>query len=209
MENEMKCLRLMLIVLFAASGLAFAQSEMQHETDAKKSDAPKPEAQKSFDAMKTFAGEWEGRVTLVPAMPQWSDAQKPLHISMRVTSRGNAVVHEMQTAGTPLDAANYDHPVTTLYLDGGQLTLVHYCDAGNRPRMIGKISPDGKAIEFTLVDVSGGTEKGHMHHAVFTKLDPNHHNEDWIFMLPGDKPMHAHLELHRVAEPSNASAKVW
>jgi len=31
---------------------------------------------------------------------------KPLHVSMRVTSRGNVLVHEFQEAGTPLDPQN-------------------------------------------------------------------------------------------------------
>jgi hypothetical protein len=114
---------------------------------------------------------------------------------MRVTSRGNVLVHEFQEAGTPLDAAKYDHPVTMLYLDGDQLTLVHYCDAGNRPRMVGKMSPDGKTLEFEFKDISGNPEY-HMHHAVFTIIDANHHTEDWTFMMK-DKPIHAHFDLHR------------
>ena len=122
---------------------------------------------------------------------------KPLHISMRVTSRGNALVHEMQEAGAPLDAAKYDHPVTMFYVDGGRLTLIHYCDAGNRPRMTGKISADGKTVEFEFLDVAGSTQYGHMHHAVFTELDANHHTEDWTYMEPGDKPVQAHFDLQR------------
>ena len=117
-----------LFVLFAIA--AYAQSD----------------AQKSFATMKSLAGEWEGPVN-IPEMPEVSGG-KPLHVSMRVASRGNVLVHEMQEAGTPLDATKYDHPVTMLYVDGDQLTLVHYCDAGNRPRMTGKMSPDGKTLEF-------------------------------------------------------------
>jgi hypothetical protein len=154
------------------------------------------DAQKSFDTMKTLAGDWEGPATVVPPQPEMSDG-KPLHISMRVTSRGNALVHEMQEAGTPLDPAKYDHPLTMLYLDGDHLTLVHYCDAGNRPRMVARSSPNGKTVEFDLVDVSGGTQYGHMEHAVFTIVDANHHTEDWTYMTPGDKPIHAHLDLVR------------
>jgi hypothetical protein len=155
--------------------------------------APVPsEAQKSFTTMKSLAGEWEGLVTVADA-PEMSGAK--MHLSLRVTSRGNALVHEFQEAGTPLDATKYDHPVTMLYVDGDQLTLVHYCDAGNRPRMTGKMSPDGKTVEFELKDISGSPEY-HMHHSVFTIIDANHHTEDWTFMMK-DKPMHAHFDLQR------------
>src|SRR5580658_1524390 len=185
-------------VLMSLSTVAFAQSDMQ--SDMQKSDAQKSsvapvqsEAQKSFATMKSLAGEWEGPVN-VPEMPQMSEG-KPLHVSMRVTSRGTTLVHELQEAGTPLDATKYDHPVTMLYVDGDQLTLVHYCDAGNRPRMTGKISPDGKTIEFEFKDISGNPDY-HMHHSVFTVIDANHHTEDWTFMMK-DKPIHAHFDLHR------------
>ena len=168
-------------VLMAAA--AFAADTAATQTDA----------QKSFDKMKTLAGEWEGPVT-VQEMPEMSGG-KPMHLSLRVTSRGNVLVHELQEAGTPLDATKYDHPVTMLYVDGDQLTLVHYCDAGNRPRMTGKMSPNGQTVEFELKDISGSPEY-HMHHSVFTIIDANHHTEDWTFMM-GDKPIHAHFDLQR------------
>ena len=177
----MKSLRFILFaVLMSLSTIVLAQSE----------------GQKAFDQLKTLAGDWQGPVTVDPPIAEMS-TDKPVHISMRVTSRGNALVHEMQESGTPLDSTKYDHPITMLYLDGDQLTLVHYCDAGNRPRMAGKLSPDGKKVEFDFVDLSGGNKFGHMYHAVFTTLDANHHTEDWTYMMPGDKPMHAHMDLKR------------
>jgi hypothetical protein len=113
-----------------------------------------------------------------------------MQVTLRVTSMGNALMHEMTGPGRP------DDPITMLYLDGGRLMLTHYCDAGNRPRMTGKMSPDSKSVEFEFLDVAGSTQYGHMHHAAFTVVDANHHMEDWIFMQ-GDKPVHAHLELQR------------
>jgi len=178
----MKSLRFVLsVVLLSLCAVAFAQTD----------------AQKSFEQLKTLAGNWEGPLTVVPPQPEMSD-DKPVHISLRVTSRGNALVHEMQEAGTQLDATKYDHPVTMLYLDGDRLTLVHYCDAGNRPRMVARTSPDGKKVEFDFVDLSGSNENGHMYHAVFTTIDADHHIEDWTYMMPGDKPVHAHFDLKRV-----------
>jgi hypothetical protein len=169
----MKSLRTMLpVVLMALSTVAFAQSD----------------AQKSFDKLKTLAGSWGGRVTTVP--PQAEMEGKLMQVTLRVTSMGNALMHEMTGSGRP------DDPITMLYLDGDRLLLTHYCDAGNRPRMTGKMSTDGKTVEFEFLDVAGSTQYGHMHHAVFTALDENHHTEDWTFMN-GDKPVHAHFDLQR------------
>ena len=190
----MKSLRFGLsVVLMSLATVTFAQSDA-HKIAEPKAPAPKSEAQTSFDAMKTLAGDWEGPVKTDMPVEAKGDI-KPLRVSMRVTSRGNVLVHEFQEAGTPLDATKYDHPVTMLYVDGDQLTLVHYCDAGNRPRMTGKMSPDGKMVEFELKDISGSPEY-HMHHSVFTIIDANHHTEDWTFMMK-DKPMHAHFDLQR------------
>src|SRR6266581_5475948 len=196
----MKSHRFMLsVVLMSLSTVAFAQSDAH-----KSSVAPgQSDAQKSFSTMKSLAGEWEGPVT-VPEMPQMSDG-KPIHVSLRVTSRGNALVHELQEAGTPFDATKYDHPVTMFYVDGDQFTLVHYCDAGNRPRMTGKTSPDGKTVEFAFVDVTGNNQNQHMHHALFTIIDADHHTEDWTFMS-GDQPIHAHFDLRR---KSRGASSLW
>ncbi len=169
----MKSLSLMLsVVLMSLSTVAFAQSD----------------AQKSFDKLKTLAGSWEGHVTTVPQKGEIEGTL--MQVSLRATSMGNALMHEMTGAGRP------DDPITMLYLDGDRLLLTHYCDAGNRPRMTGKMSPDGKTVEFEFLDVAGSTQYGHMHHAVFTFLDANHHIEDWTFMV-GDKPVHAHFDLQR------------
>jgi len=187
---KMKFVRFMLfVVLMSVSTVAFDQS-----------DAPKPvaqsDAQKSFDKLKTLAGSWEGQVTVVPPQPEMGNGSKSV-VSLRVTSRGNALVHEMKEAGKPDDPTRYDHPVTMLYLDSDRLLLTHYCDAGNRPRMVARTSPDGKTVEFDFLDVAGSTQYGHMQHAVFTIIDANHHTEDWTYLMPGDKPVHAHLDLQR------------
>jgi|SRR6267142_748304 len=178
----MKSLRYMLpVVLASLSAMAFAQSDAQRPV------AP-TDAQKSFDKLKALAGSWEAHVTTVPQ--EASIEGQLMQVSLRVTSMGNALLHEMTAAGRP------DDPITMLYLDGDRLLLTHYCDAGNRPRMTGKISPGGKTVEFDFLDVAGSTQYGHMHHAAFTFLDANHHIEDWTFMV-GDKPVRAHFDLQR------------
>jgi len=168
----MKSLRLMLaVVLIALSTGAFAQ----------------PDAQKSFDQLKTLAGSWEG---LVAGTGTPIDG-KVIQATLRVTSMGNALMHEIRIEG------RMDDPITMLYLDGGRLLLTHYCDAGNRPRMVAKVSPDGKTVEFGFLDVVGSTRYGNMHDAVFTVVDVNHHTEVWTWMDPEGQPVLARFDLQR------------
>src|ERR1700730_12086905 len=174
-----------LVILMSLSAVALAQSDTQ-----------KSGAQKSFDTLKTLAGNWTVPATLNPPQPEMGLLRLG-QLSLPVTPRGNALVHEMKQAGKPDDPNHYDHPVTMFYQDGDRLLLTHYCDAGNRPRMVARTSPDGKTLEFDFVDVAGSTDYGHMHHAMFTCIDANHHIEDWTYMMPGDKPVRAHFDLQR------------
>ncbi len=165
------------LTLLALSTGAFAQSD----------------AQKEFDSLKTLAGSWQGTLTTTPKQEDVDGKQA--QVTLRVTSMGNALAHEAHIESRP------DHPLTVFYMDNGRLMLTHYCDAGNRPRMVAK-SPaegktEGKTVEFEFLDVAGSTEYGHMHHSVFTVIDANHHIEDWTFMV-GDKPVLAHFDLKRV-----------
>jgi hypothetical protein len=178
-----------LLAIFLAAS-AFAQNQSDAKTPAAPSDA-----EKSFSQLKSLAGVWKGTITTTPHAPEMEG--KTMWVTLRVTSRGHALVHEMKEPGTPDDPEHVDDPVTLLYLDGDRLLLTHYCDAGNRPRMVAKLSPDGKTITFAFLDVAGGTEYGHMHNATFTLKDANHHGEDWTYMQ-GDQGVLAHFELQRV-----------
>lgn len=195
----MKSLRFMLsVVLMSLATAALAQSDGQTYSApaaALKPDA-KSDAQVSFTLLKALAGTWQASVTTDPPQPEMGSGML-MQVSMRVTSRGNALVHEMGDLGKSDDPTLHDHPVTMFYLDGHRLLLTHYCDAGNRPRLAARTSPDGKRVEFDFLDVAGSTQHGHMYHAVFTIIDANHHTEDWIYMMPGDKPVHAHFDLQR------------
>ena len=161
------------MILIALATVAFAQSE----------------AQSSFDKLKALAGTWEGVLTTIPAEPTMDG--KSVQVWLRVTSMGNALMHEMKMTGRP------DDPITMLYVDGDRLLLTHYCDAGNRPRMVGKMAPDAKTVNFDFLDLSGSTQPGYMHNASFTDVSPDHHVEEWTFLVEGKGPLRAHLDLQR------------
>jgi hypothetical protein len=182
----MKCLP----VLFTLFLISFSAAALAQHEHASAPAPPEPsEAQKSFETLKTLAGSWEGTLTPIPPIEEFANA--PVRVVIRVTSRGNAVMHEMTIAGLP------DDPITMLYLDGERLMLTHYCDAGNRPRMAAKTSSDGKTVAFEVVDVSGSTQRGHMADTMFTLVDANHHLEEWKFIYPAGKQVTGRLDLKR------------
>jgi hypothetical protein len=154
------------VVLISLSTVTFAQSE----------------AQKSFNNLKTLAGSWDGALD-----------GKPLHVSLRVTSMGNTLMHEITGVGRA------DDPITMFHLDGGRLMMTHYCDAGNQPHLIATTSPDGKTITFDFVDATNllSSQHGHMQHVVFTFIDADHHTELWQFAMADGKQEGGLLDLKR------------
>ncbi|MFZ0039143.1 MAG: hypothetical protein WAK91_17090 [Candidatus Acidiferrales bacterium] len=182
-------------LMLCVASVALSQSEMQ-KPEGQKGDAHESTAQMAFARMKALAGNWKGTAAM-GAGPGAMSA--PVRVTMRVTSGGDALMHEMVPEGRTADPSNGDDdPLTIMYIDGDRLMLTHYCDSGkNRPRMVGTMSPDGKTVEFDFLDVSGGTKYGHMHHAVFTIIDADHHTEDWTYMSPENKADHAHIDLVR------------
>lgn len=168
--------------LLAAAAFCFSTAAL--------AEAP-PDPKASFTSLKALEGAWEGRVTTDPKVPELPEGVNA-KVWLRVMSMGNALMHEMKMEGRP------DNPITMLYLDEGRLLLTHYCDAGNRPRMVAKPSADGRTVAFDFLDVTGPMNYGHMHQAAFTIVDADHHVEEWTFHLPGDKHVRARFELRRV-----------
>ena len=148
----------------------------------------KSDAQKAFELLRTLAGDWKG---------QSPDA--PVRVSLRVTSGGSALLQEMTPEGRVDDPKNGDNdPITMIYVEGDRLFLIMYCDAfKNRPRMVGKLSSDGKTVDFEFLDVSGGARQGYMDHAIFTIVDANHQTEDWGVLASSGRHIHTKVSLVR------------
>src|SRR5438045_9783179 len=135
--------KLTILIILAATAIVLSAQEMPMPMP--KTSGSQSDAQKAFEKLKTLAGSWQGSVMGMS-----------VQMTIRVTSRGNAILHEATSSGMP------DNPITMIYVDGDRLFLTHYCDSGNRPRMEGKLSPDGNSVEFNLVDITGSTQRGFM-----------------------------------------------
>jgi hypothetical protein len=182
---HVKSLPLVLCIGVLSLCLTFAQNP----STGQKAIPAKSDVQISFDTLKSLAGTWTGPVTTDPPNP---DIDGTIQVTMRVASGGNLLVHEISPGGVP--------EPTMIYLEGDRLTLVHYCEAGNRPRLVARKSPGQKTVEFDFVDISGSPKPAYLHHFVFTIINADHHTEDWTFMLPDGKLMHAHFDLKQANE---------
>lgn len=189
----MKPLFFSFITLLLSASPSFAQSTAEPSSP----EAASSDTQAAFDKLKTLAGTWVGPLETTPTEPAVEG--KFAQLTLQVTSRGNAILHELSVSGLP------DHPVTMFYVEDGRLLATHYCDAGNRPRMAGRVSPDGKRVEFDFVDLTGGNQYGHMHGVVFTLIDDDRHIQEWTWMNPDDTPVQVRFDLQRTTMESGLS----
>jgi hypothetical protein len=137
---------------------------------------PKP-SHPAFEKLKKLEGRWSGLAT-------WDQGGKKssvdFNITYRTTSGGKAVMETM-FAGTPGEM------VTMYFLEGNDLALVHYCSAGNQPKMKLETPRDSNVLSFRCLGGTNMTEQdSHMHWARLELLDVDHLKGSWNSMK-GDK----------------------
>jgi len=164
-----------LIILVATAAVAFSQ-------EPPKTISVQSDAKKAFAKLKTLTGSWQGTVMNIP-----------INFTIRAASSGTAILHEGDTS----EAGPPKHEITMFYVEEDRLLATHYCDAGNRARWEGKMSPDGKVIEFSFLDVAGSTRGGYLKDMVLTMIDADHHVVGFTFVMPDGKPIQLRGEFQR------------
>jgi len=142
-----------------------------------------PNAQDSFDQIKTLVGNWQGK---------GSDGS-PVEVSFKVMGNGSSVVSEINSH------KHSDNMVSVFHMDGDRLLITHYCGAGNQPRMQATTSPDGKTITFNFIDATNilPSQIGHMQKLIVNIGDSDHHSEKWVLKTTDGKEMTENFELER------------
>jgi hypothetical protein len=168
-----------LAILFTTVA-AFAAAAFSQET-TKNVVAP-TDAQKAFEKLNSLSGSWQGTIMGIP-----------IKFTIRAASGGTAILQEGVTTKGPTP----DHEITMFYIEGDRLLATHYCDAGNRVKLKGKISPDGKSVEFSFLDVAGSTKNGLVKRVLFTIVDANKHVERFTFVMANGKPIELSGEFQR------------
>jgi uncharacterized damage-inducible protein DinB len=165
-----------LICLLASASVVLAQDKPSGAAGAQS------DAKKAFEKLKTLAGSWQGKIMDIS-----------INFTIRAASSGTAILHEGNTDG----GGPPNHEITMFYVDGDRLLATHYCDGGNRARLEGKMSPDGKKIEFSFLDVAGSTRGGLVKRMAFTIIDANKHLIEVTFIMPNGKPVELRGEFGR------------
>jgi hypothetical protein len=171
-----------LLLVCILVSIAPGQSKAQTPASPPTNPAAQSEAKKMFEKMKTLAGSWQGTIMGIS-----------INATIRLASSGTAILHEATTDG----GGPPNHEITMFYVDGDRLLTTHYCDGGNRARLEGKMSPDGKTIEFSFLDVVGSTKGGLVKRMVFTMTDTNKHVIEISFIMPDGKPIDLRGEFQR------------
>lgn len=167
---------MLLICLLAPAAIVFAQD------NPPKSASAQSDAKKAFEKLKTLTGSWQGTVMGMS-----------VNVTIRLASSGTAILHEATGDGKRPP----NHEITMFYVDGDRLLATHFCDGGNRVRWEGKMSPDGKRIEFSFLDVAGGTRGGLAKDMVFTMIDADEHAIVLNFITPDGKSVDVRGEFQR------------
>jgi hypothetical protein len=152
---------------------------------------PTPPAKRlhpAFEKLKKLEGRWAGPAT-------WDQGGKKggveFNITYRTTSGGKAVMETM-FAGTPGEM------VTIYFLEGDDLALVHYCSAGNQPKMKLETPRDSNALSFRCLGGTNMTEAdSHMHWVRLEMVDADHLKGSWNSMKAGMVEWVAEAELTR------------
>ena len=177
MKRLLRTLMLTLLMsLLASAAVVFGQD------NPPKTPSPQSDAKKAFAKLKTLSGSWQGTIM-----------DTPINFTIRAASSGTAILHEGSTSkeGPP------KNEITMFYVNGDRLLATHYCDAGNRSHMEGKLSADGNSIEFSFLEVVGSTRGGYLKDLAITMIDADRHIVGLTFVMPDGKPIPLRAEFQR------------
>jgi hypothetical protein len=165
-----------LIILVATHAVVLAQD------NAPKSASVQSDAKNAFAILKGLEGSWQGTI-----------AGMSVNVTIRLASSGTAILHEATGDGKRPP----NHEITMFYVEGDRLLATHFCDGGNRVRWEGKMSPDGKTIQFSFLDVTGNTRGGLAKDTAFSMIDADKHAIVLNFITPDGKSVELRGEFQR------------
>lgn len=144
-----------------------------------------PDAQATYDRIRSLAGSWSGHMEDPLAGP-------PVTVRYEIVSGGRAVI-EYQNPGQSFEM------VTVYYLASGELRATHYCGAGNQPAF--KLGRDSTA-DLVLLEFDGGTgfdaaHDGHVHRGEIRFISTDRIEHRWFHYIGPKEQGATHWFLDR------------
>ncbi len=130
------------------------------------------QARTAFDRLQRLEGEWQGKIG--------RDSSRPAFASFLLTAKGTALIERI-IIDDPVEM------VSVYYLERSGLTMMHYCAAGNQPRMVLAARSPPSALGFRF---AGGANLDpvrdlHMHGKEVVIVDPDHIQMIWHTFAKG------------------------
>jgi hypothetical protein len=105
-------------------------------------------AEAAFEILKEgLVGEWKGKIV---------HSAEPIEATFYLTGNDSAIVEYIRRPQKPAASMS-----TVYHLADEHLQLTHYCSFMNQPRLrAASVSPDGKTVNFEILDVSNLSRSG-------------------------------------------------
>jgi hypothetical protein len=142
-------------------------------------------AKSAFDLYKTLDGKWSGKST-----KGWTE-----QMTFRTIAGGSVVVEDS------FNAHPNESMLTTVVLDNDRVLLIHYCVAGNQPRLqLTSYDEQKKTLVFTYLDGTNlpSRDKGHMDKVVMQFVDEDHATAHWTWYQDGRERWMEKIDLERL-----------
>jgi hypothetical protein len=137
-----------------------------------------------FARFQSMAGSWHAK-----SSKGWTETAK-----FEVAGKGSVVYERSFFDDEPNDGM-----LSAIYLDGDQLLLTHYCEAGNQPTLVAAtIDEEHHRVSFRFLRGTNlAARPGHMHAVDFTFVDDDHVRSRWSFFSKGQEQWFEEVEQVR------------
>ncbi len=158
--------------------------------DSSPADAAEPSdpAREAFARLSELQGVWRGA-----SSKGWTDTSE-----LRLIAAGSVL---LETSRFTDDTEGKNAMASAFQLDGRNLLVTHYCEAGNAPRLVASAFEEGgKVVTFTFQSGVNlpSRDQGHMDKLVVRFQDRDHYSTRWTWYHDGKETWLEDIHYERV-----------
>lgn len=174
----------------ALAGSIFLLALASSQADAAE---PHDPGRQAFARLAELQGVWRGA-----SSKGWTDTSE-----LRLMANGSVL---LETSRFTDDVAGTHAMANAFQMDGKDLLVTHYCEAGNAPRLVASAFEEGgKVVTFTFRDGVNlaSRDQGHMDKLIVRFKDRDHYSTRWTWSEHGNATWLEDIRYERAETPSN------